>query len=148
MIAQVPASFLDHAKRHLRQTGCPLVCGPRRRLDIGLAARPNPGSARWALFTDTSTLPTILQEAVHANESNNELMLRLTKYATIAVSGLPSVFKCVEHVVGQLEVCDGVPFLTDAVTLSCFSYVLRHHEPRTGFFVRVVVTQLRSQRGR
>ena len=142
MIAEIPARFLVQAQRHLRQTGRPLVYGPRRRTDIGLLAIQNPASARWALATDTSTLPDILEEAILANEPprgepSADLMVRLTKYAAVAVQGFPSVFECHGCEVGRLQVCDGVPFLSDGLALSCLSYVLRHHDPRTGFFLRV-----------
>ena len=137
MIAEIPARFLVRARRHLRRTGRPLVYGPRRRADIGLLACPNPASARWALITDTSTLPDIVEEAILGDGPRTDLMVRLTRYATVAVDGLPSRFECGGVEVGRMEVCDGVVFLSDAVALTCFSFLLRHHDPRTGFFVRV-----------
>ncbi len=146
--ASIPATFMRRAQRHFRGTGRPLVYGRRRRTDIGLLAFPNPASTRWVLVTDTSTLPDTLEEAILGDGPSTELMVRLTKYATIAVDDLPSRFVCEGMEVGRLEVCDGVPFLSDAVALSCLSFLLRHHEPRTGLFVRVVETHLRSHRGR
>lgn len=142
MNAEVPASFLDRAQRYLRRTGRPLVYGSRRQTDIGLLAVQNPASARWVLVTDTSTLPDILEEAILAGENpregmSAELMVKLTKYAVVAIVGLPSVFECEGQEVGRLHVCDGVPFVSDALTLSCLSYVFRSHEPRTGFFLRI-----------
>jgi hypothetical protein len=94
-----------------------------------------------------------VEEAILANERRGagpsaELMVKLTRYARIAVDGLPSVFHCDGREVGQLQVCDGVPLLSDAVALSCFSFLLRHHEPRTGFFIRLVETRIESPRGR
>jgi hypothetical protein len=140
--AEIPANFVNHARQHLRRTGRPLLYGPRRRSDIGLLACPNPASARWVLLTDTPSLPGPLEEAILAEECievgpSAELMVKLTKYAAIAVDGLPSLFQCQSQVIGHLQVCDGVPFVSEAVALSCLSFVLRHHEPRTGFFVRV-----------
>lgn len=152
-VASIPATFLRRAQRHLRRTGRPLVYGPRRQMDIGLLACPNPASVRWLLLADTSSLPEVLEEAILANEDasvgpSTDLMVRLTKYATVAVDGLPSRFECDSRVVGHLEVCDGVPFVSDGVSLSCLSHLLRHHEPRTGFFIRVVETHLQSPRDR
>ena len=136
--AMIPFSFVRRARLHLRRTGGPLVYGPRRQTDIGLLASQNPASGRWVLVTDTSTLPDILEEAILGYGTSADLMVRLTKYASIAVDGLPSRFECEGVEVGRMEVCDGVPFLSDAEALSCLSFLLRHHEPRTGFFVRVV----------
>jgi hypothetical protein len=139
---EIPTSFVKRARQHLRRTGRPLLYGPRRRGDIALLAYPNPASARWALVTDTSTLPDVLEEAILAHERNEvgpsaELMVKLTKYAAIAVDGLPSVFRCEGQVIGLMQLCDGLPFVSNAVALSCLSYVLRHHDPRTGFYLRV-----------
>src|SRR5262249_34349289 len=81
--AALPPSFFQRARQHLRRTGRPLLCGPRRRTDIGLLAYPNPASARWALVTDTSSLPAPVEEAILANEQREigpsaELMVKLT----------------------------------------------------------------------
>ena len=146
--AMIPSNFVRRVRQHLRRTGLPLVYSFRRQADIGLLAVQNPASARWALVTDTSTLPDILEEAILGDGPSTDLMLRLTKYAAIAVDGLPSRFECEGMDVGHMEVCDGVPLLSDAVALSCFSFLLRHHEPRTGFFIRVVEAQLPPPRGR
>lgn len=142
MIATIPASFVKRARGHSLRTGQPLLYGPRRRTDIGLLARPNPASVRWTLVTDTSTLPDILEEAILAGEiprggPSAELMVRLAKYAVVAIHGLPSVFECEGKEVGRVQICDGLPFVSDAVALSCLSFVLRRHTPRTGFFVRL-----------
>lgn len=135
--ASISASFVSHARRHLRRTGRPFVYGPRRHTDIGLLACPNPASARWTLITDTSTLPGIMEEALLAKDQSADLLVRLTKYAAVAVEGLPSRFECEGAPVGRMDVCDGVPFLSDGLALSCLSYLLRCHDPRTGFFLLV-----------
>ncbi len=140
--AEIPASFVRHAQQYLGRTGRPLVYGPRRKTDIGLLAVQNPASARWAVVTDTSTLPDILEEAILANEPprggpSADLMVRLTRYSAVAVGGLPWVFTCQGREVGHLQVCDGVPLVSDAIALSCLSFVLRRHEPRTGFYLRL-----------
>ncbi len=145
MIARVemPASFLCRAHQYLRRTGRPFVYAPRRRTDIGLSAEKNRASQRWAFVIDVGTLPEPIQEALLAhvdpvNRPTTELMMRLSKYARIAVEGLPGVFEHRGCVIGRLDVCDGLPVVSNAMTLSCLSYVLRHYDPRTGFFVRLL----------
>ena len=120
-----------------------MLYGRRRHTDIGLLACQNPASERWILLTDTSSLPEVLEDAILAGENpragpSAELMVRLTKYATVGLDGLPTVFESEGKEVGRLQVCDGVLFVSDALAVSCLSYVLRRHEPRTGFCLRIV----------
>jgi len=132
--AAIPAGFLDHARRHLRREGRPLLYGPRRQTETGLLACPNPSSGRWAILLDPSTVPGPVEEVLLAG-GLTETMCRLSRYAGVALHDLPRVFEAEGQEVGSWQECDGVVFVSDALALSCLSYLLRHHEPRTGFFV-------------
>lgn len=143
MTISIPAGFAQRAKRHLRRTGRPLVYGPRRKSDLGLLAERNPASERWAVILDVTTLSEPLQEAILAKLDPErgpptELMLRLAKYARIAVGDLPCVFNCGGQEIGRVDECDGLVVASSGLALSCLSHVFRYQEPRTGFFLRVL----------
>lgn len=129
MTAQIPASFLCHAHLHLRQIGRPFVYGRQGR-DREMVALQNPASGRWALYAVPEPLPV-------GRFAIAELLMRFSECGRSAVEGLPSRFVCDGREVGRLDVCDGVAFVSDAVALSCLSFVLRRHEPRTGFFINI-----------
>jgi hypothetical protein len=134
----IPAAFVKRAHRHLLRTGRPLVYGPLHRRDIGLSAVRNPASGRWAFVVDVGTLPYLVQQGLLAQGPSTELMLRLAKYARIAVKGLPGRFECAGQEVGRVDEADGLVVVSSGLAMSCLSYVLRHHEPRTGFYVSVL----------
>ena len=127
--AEIPATFLEQARQHLRRTGRPFVYGRQGR-DRELVAMQNPASGRWALYAVPEPLPV-------GRFAIAELQMKLSECATSAVERLPSRFVCDGQEVGRLDVCDGVAFVSDAVALSCLSFVLRRHEPRTGFFLHL-----------
>lgn len=127
--ASIPPSFIRRAHHHLRRTGRPLVYA-RRRMDRELMARRNPASGRWVLYA--------LPEPLEGRFSFAELLVRLTVCARMAVEGIPRVFQRDGYEIGRVDVCDGMVLVSSALALSCLSYVLRHHEPRTGFYLRVL----------
>jgi hypothetical protein len=126
---EIPARFVQRAQEHLRRTGRPLVYGQRGK-GRELAALQNPASGRWALYA----LP---EPMVVGRFSFAELQMRLASCAKDAVGGLPRRFECEGHEVGRVDDCDGLAVVSSTLALSCLSYVLRQHHPKTGFFVRV-----------
>jgi len=128
-------SFVRRARRHLQREGRPLLCAPRRNLDTCLLAQPNPASLRWVLLLDPMAVLFSLYIAA-MDASGKEMMTRLARYAVLALDDLPTVYTCERVEVGRLEFCDGIAFVSDAVTLSCLSWVLRHE--KTGFYVQTI----------
>ena len=61
----------------------------------------------------------------------------LSFYAAVALRGLPQTFVGNGVKLGCLEICDGVPLLSNALTASCLSFVLRRTTPRTGLYLRL-----------
>jgi hypothetical protein len=142
----IPASFLVRARRHLRRTGQPLLLGPRRRTDLTLIVDKNVISERWAVLIDPRSVPVLLDDLAEAVLESGApetprftiLMLRFSKLAAIAVRGLPDEFRGEDGgLIGRMEVVDNCTvYVSGALALSCLSHVLRHSEPRTGFFLR------------
>ena len=143
--ATIPASFLKRAREHLQRTGQPLLLGPRRRSDVALLVDRNETSVRWAVLSDPRSVPVLLAELAEAvlepdapeTPHFTDLMLRLSRYATLAVKGLPNEFTSDDgSVIGRMDVADGcLVFVSSALAVSCLSWVLRYHRPRTGFFL-------------
>lgn len=146
--ATIPASFVKRARRHLHRTGQPLLLGRRRRSDVALLVDKNEAGERWAVLLDPRSVPVLLDELTEAvldrgapdTPHFTDLMLRFSKYAAIAVKGVPTEFRGEDGILlGRTAVADNcLLFVSNALALSCLSYVLRHHEPRTGFFVRAL----------
>lgn len=156
--AQIPTTFVNRAREHLQRTGQPFALGPRRRSDVALLVDKNETSERWAVLVDPRSVPVLFDELIEAVQEPNApetprftgLMLRFAKYATIALDGLPTEFRTEDGaVVGRMDVVDNCSvFVSSGLAVSCLSWMLRYHEPRTGFFVSVVEAQLQSPRGR
>ena len=138
--SMIPASFLTRARGHLRRTGQPFVYGPRRRTDTGLFAERNPVSERWCLMVNPTTVPILIEQVMESFASREQgprtrMLVKLAQYAAVAVGDLPRAFVCEDVTVGRVEVCDGVPFVSCALAVSCLSYVLRHRKPRSGVYI-------------
>ncbi len=142
----IPASFLARARRHLRRTGRPLLLPPRRPYaDWGLLVEKNHASERWAVLFDPSfiavlwtELETVADPAKPEEEQGEGFtmfMEKLARLAAIAVKDLPDRFECQGRPVGRMDLCDGVVFVSNALALSCLSWLLR--DQRTGFFMRL-----------
>jgi hypothetical protein len=137
---EIPASFLARAHEHLQRTGWPFVYCHRVK-DRELIARHNPASGRWMLYAVPQPLPV-------GRFAIAELLMTFTECARTAVDGLPRRYDCDGHEVGRVDDCDGLAVVSSGLALSCLSFVLRHHEPRAGFFVRAVDAHFRSPSGR
>jgi hypothetical protein len=137
---EIPADFLARAQEHLRRTGQPFVYCQQRR-DRELIARQNPVSGRWMLYAVPEPMPV-------GRFAFAELLMKFTECAGTAIDGLPRRFHCEGHEIGRVDYCDGLAVVSSGLALTCLSYVLRHHETRTGFFVRVVDAHFRSPSGR
>jgi hypothetical protein len=143
--ATIPASFQRRARRHLLRTGQPLLFGPRRRFDLALIVDRNESSERWGVLADPRSVPVLLDELVEAVQESDapetprftDLMLRLSKYAAIVVKGLPNEFRSENgDLVGRMDVADHcLVFVSNALAVSCLSWILRYHEPRIGFYL-------------
>jgi hypothetical protein len=107
----------------------------------------NVASERWAVLIDPRSVPLLLGELVEAVQEPNApatprftaLMLRLSNYAAIVVDGLPTEFRSEDgRLLGRVDVADNcLVFASSALAVSCLSFVLRHQQPRTGFFMRM-----------
>jgi hypothetical protein len=103
-------------------------------------------SERWAVLIDPRSVPVLLGELAEAVQEPGspatprftDLMLRFSNYAAIAVRGLPDEFRGEDAgLIGRMEVVDNcMVYVSSALALSCLSHLLRHSEPRTGFFLR------------
>ena len=125
---EIPVAFLARAQSHLKRTGRPLLYSGRRK-GRGLLARRNPASGRWALYA--------VPENLAGRFSIAELLMRLAECASTAVGDSPRRFHCNGHEIGRIDVCDGLVVVSNALALSCLSFVLHHHAPRPGFYLRL-----------
>jgi len=143
--ASIPTSFVKRAREFLRRTGQPLLYGPRRRSDVALLVDKSETSERWAVLLDPRSVQVLFDELAEAALETDapetphftDLMLRFSRYAAIAVQGLPTEFRSADGaLIGRLSVADNCSVFVSAVlAVSCLSWVLRYHEPRTGFFL-------------
>lgn len=140
--AMIPANFVARARRHVRRTGQPLLLSPRRRGDTGLLIARNPASARWIVLLDPRSVPILFDELAdisrepdaQESEQFTRMMLRLYRYAAVAVEGLPNRFESDGQTVGRVDVADGCcVFASSALAVSCLSWVLR--QERTGLYL-------------
>ncbi|HEY2953848.1 MAG TPA: hypothetical protein VGK89_01220 [Candidatus Eisenbacteria bacterium] len=91
-------------------------------------------------MVNPTTVPVLVELVMEAFASREQgprtrMLARLAQYAALAVEDVPRVFVCEDLTVGRVDVCDGVPFVSCALAVSCLSYVLRHWEPRTGIYI-------------
>jgi hypothetical protein len=140
LTVEVPASFVKRARTHLQQTGMPLVSAPRRKMDSAFLLHRNPASLRWMVMFDPCSIPILAEAFVEAvddprPEPGTLIMLKLVKYALVGLEGVPNRFECDGASLGGFDECDGVAMVSDALAVSCLSWVLRQR--RTGFFVKL-----------
>jgi hypothetical protein len=129
---EVPASYVDQARRHLAKTGLPLlVRDRRRRSDLELVAMlVNRG---YVLAVGPETPVAQFYVAMSHRYPARDLGADLCSVAVAGLEELPRQFMCEGSTVGLWEVIQDTVCVRGPVALSCLSWTLR--DRRVGFYL-------------
>ena len=129
---QIPAAFVERARRHITTTGRPLLTRDnRRRSDWELLAVPVTQGYLLAIGPETSVAQFYV--AMNRRLPERDLAVDLCRVTAAGLEGLPRRFSCEGITVGLWDIsADGV-CVRGPVALSCMSWALR--DRRVGFYV-------------